>query len=195
MGDSLHPEALAAARTGAGWAFERVFAAFAPAVCGYLRAQGARDPEGETNEVFLRVHRRLPAFEGDVDRFRSWVFAIAHNYVVDQRRWLRRRPVEDVVADTPVRPTGRDAGEEALARVAAADVRALLGTLSPDQRDVLLLRFLADLSIEQTAAATGRTVTGVKALQRRGLDALRRRLAAVSGPAVSLIDRSTFTTT
>jgi RNA polymerase sigma factor (sigma-70 family) len=195
MGTSLHPDALEAARLGEGWAFEQVFRTLSPSVCRYLRAQGVRDPDSDTNEVFVRVHRRLPSFEGDVDRFRSWVFAIAHNHAVDQRRWVRRRPVEDPSEEAAPPTVAGDAGDEAMARLGVAGVRRLLGTLSPDQRDVLLLRFLADLSLEQTAQATGHSLTAVKALQRRGLDALRRRLSEISGPAVSLIDRATFTTT
>lgn len=194
MESALHPDALTAAQAGAGWAFERVFRALAPAVHGYLRAQGARDPEGAVNEVFLRVHRRLPTFEGGVAAFRSWVFAIAHNYAVDERRWARRRPPEEPVERTPDTTSYLAADEEVLARLGDARVRALLGILSPDQRDVLLLRFVADLSIEQVAAATSRSVTAVKALQRRGLDALRRRLHEISGEAVSRIERTTFTT-
>lgn len=206
MGVGLQPEVLLAAQAGAGWGFERVFEALAPAVHGYLRAQGARDPESAVNEVFLRVHRRLPGFEGDVARFRSWVFVIAHNVVLDERRWHRRRPVEDAVADTPERPAAADTEDVALRRLADGRLRALLGTLSPDQRDVLLLRFVADLSLEQVAEATGRSVTAVKALQRRALDALRRRLraaaSAVDGDAVALLagpvsrsSRTTFTST
>lgn len=205
MGAGLHPDVLLAARAGAGWGFERVFDALAPAVHGYLRAQGARDPESAVSEVFLRVHRRLPAFDGDVAKFRSWVFVIAHNVVLDERRWLRRRPLEEAVAATPDRPAPSDTEDMVLRRLADRRLRALLDTLSPDQRDVLLLRYVADLSLEQAAEATGRSVTAVKALQRRALDALRRRLRSaavdgvetvsfVAGP-VSRSERPTFTGT
>lgn len=204
MGAALHPDVLRAAQAGAGWGFERVFEALAPAVHGYLRAQGARDPESAVSEVFLRVHRRLPSFEGDVARFRSWVFVIAHNVVLDERRWHRRRPAEEAVAEAPEQAAPASTEDAALQRLADRRLRALLDTLSPDQRDVLLLRYVADLSLEQVAEATGRSVTAVKALQRRALDGLRRRLRSVGSPAeaatfvegpVSRSDRTTFTTT
>lgn len=190
MGTGLHPDVLDAARVGAGWAFERIYRALAPAVHGYLRAQGARDPEGTANDVFLRVYRRLPGFDGDVARFRSWVFVIAHNLVLDERRYYGRRGHEVAVERVPDLGVGADVADAALGE---ARVQAILGLVSPEQRDVLLLRFLLDLSLEDTAAATGRTVTAVKGLQRRGLDALRRRLEEICPEAVSPMARATLT--
>ena len=61
-------------------------------------------------------------------------------------------------------------------------VDELLQTLSPDQREVLLMRVVADLTLEQTAAALGKRVGAVKALQHRALASLRR----VMEQAVSL---------
>lgn len=180
MATDLHPDVLDAARAGAGWAFERLYTTLSPAVHGYLRAQGADDPDGAVSDVFLRVFRRIGDFDGDVARFRSWVFVIAHNLVLDERRYLGRRPREVVVEVVPDTATSSDAAADALARVNDARLRALLDLLAPDQRDVLLLRFLVDLSLDETAQATGRSVTAVKALQRRGLDALRRRLDEVA---------------
>ncbi len=52
----------------------------------------------------------------------------------------------------------------------------MLGILSPDQRAVLLLRILGDLSVDDTAAAVGKSPGAVKQLQRRGLATLRREL-------------------
>ena len=56
-------------------------------------------------------------------------------------------------------------------------VREVLATLAPDQRDVIALRVIADLSVDQVAAALGKQPGAVKALQRRGLASLRRQLA------------------
>jgi DNA-directed RNA polymerase specialized sigma24 family protein len=67
---------------------------------------------------------------------------------------------------------------EALAALGTERVRALLDGLSPDQRDVLLLRLLGDLTVEQAAGVLGKRPGAVKALQRRGLAAVSRALAA-----------------
>jgi RNA polymerase sigma-70 factor (ECF subfamily) len=70
------------------------------------------------------------------------------------------------------------AEDEALDRLGGDEVQALLGALTSDQRDVLLLRIVADLSLEETATVVGKRVGAVKALQRRGLEALRREIHA-----------------
>ena len=55
-------------------------------------------------------------------------------------------------------------------------VQAVLSTLAPQQRDVLLLRILADMTCEDVAKTLGKSVGAVKQLQRRGLESLRREL-------------------
>jgi RNA polymerase sigma-70 factor (ECF subfamily) len=55
-------------------------------------------------------------------------------------------------------------------------VRRVLDRVTPDQRDVLLLRILGGLTVEQVAAAVGRSAGAVKMLQARGLAAIRREI-------------------
>jgi RNA polymerase sigma-70 factor (ECF subfamily) len=66
--------------------------------------------------------------------------------------------------------------EDALASLGDERVRELLEGLSPDQRDVVLLRIVADLPIEAVAEALGKRPGSVKALQHRAIAALRRRM-------------------
>jgi RNA polymerase sigma-70 factor, ECF subfamily len=79
----------------------------------------------------------------------------------------------------PPEPRGRadDAAEEALARIGVEEVHRVLAALSDEQRAVLLLRLLADMSIDDVAKAVGKRPGAVKALQRRGLAAVKRELA------------------
>lgn len=66
-------------------------------------------------------------------------------------------------------------------RLARERVDALLDRLSPDQREVIALRVVADLTVEQTAAALGKSYEAVKTLQGRGLAALRRATSEEEG--------------
>ena len=184
MRPSAHPDVLAAAKVGAGWAFERVYSVLGPPVLGYLTSQGVPDPEAALNDVFLRVFGALDRFDGNGDQLRSWVFAIAHNLIIDQRRTARRRPIT-VPLDGVGDPVGGDAEADALDRLGGDRIRAVVSALLPDQRDVILLRFVADLSLAEVSAVTGRTVGATKALQRRGLESLRRRLGEIVPAAVS----------
>jgi RNA polymerase sigma factor (sigma-70 family) len=168
---------LAAAREGSEAAWQELYGGLAPMVLGYLRANGAPDPEDVLSEVFLQVARDIAGFEGDERGFRSWVFTIAHHRLIDARRHSARRPIE--LAAEPPEPDvpADDAADEALARIGLDEVQSILETLSPEQRAVLLLRVIGDMSIEDVAQAVGKRPGAVKALQRRGLAAVKRELA------------------
>jgi RNA polymerase sigma factor (sigma-70 family) len=164
------------ARAGCALSFERIYRQFAGQVASYLRWHRASDPDGLTNDVFVQVHRNLSTFEGDDTSFRSWLFTIAHHRMIDDRRRANRQPrVND---DVPVEEGVGcgDVEEDAFAVLAHDEVRSLVAVLSPDQRDVVLLRIVADLSVEQVARLLGKRETAVKALQHRALAALRRHL-------------------
>ena len=141
----------------------------APAVRGYLRSQGARDPDNLLGEVFLNVTRDVGRFRGDWDAARRWVFTIAHNRLIDHRRRLAVRPVEADAelperAAPPLESTSLD-----------PDLEAALAQLTDEQREVVVLRFVADLSLEAVAGITRRPVGAVKSMQARAL----ARLAAI----------------
>jgi RNA polymerase sigma factor (sigma-70 family) len=167
---------LEAAREGSEAAWQELYNGLAPVVLGYLRANSAPDPEDVLSEVFLQVARDIARFEGEEPGFRSWVFTIAHHRLIDARRHAARRPVE--LSPEPPEPVGRadDAADEALAKIGTQEVQRVLSLLSDDQRSVLLLRVIGDLSIEDVAKAVGKRPGAVKALQRRGLAAVKREL-------------------
>jgi RNA polymerase sigma factor (sigma-70 family) len=168
---------LESARRGDEDAWAQVYRSLAASVLGYLRANGAPDPEDAHGEVFLQVARDLATFEGDERRFRAWVFTIAHHRLIDARRRAARRPVE--LTPEPPEPQAEpapDAAEQALARIGADEVRQTLEALSPDQRAVLLLRVLGELTVPEVAKALGKRPGAIKALQRRGLAAIQKRL-------------------
>ena len=167
---------LAAAQAGAGWAAARLWTSLAPAVSGYLRSQGAAEPDDLTSEVFLGVFRGLGSFSGTEQQLRSWVFTIAHHRLTDERRAAGRRPPPAWGLDAEAGPPASSAEQDALQRLSAERVRDLCDRLVADQRDVLLLRLVGGLTVEEVATALGKSVGAVKALQRRALVALRKIL-------------------
>jgi RNA polymerase sigma-70 factor (ECF subfamily) len=168
------------ALTGDHRAFADLFGMLGPPVAGYLRGRGVDDPDGVTNEVFLRVHRTMHRFDGNARDFRSWVFTIAHNAAIDDGRRRRRRVHETSTARPPESADG-DVETLVMARLADERVRGLLRVLTEDQQAVLLLRVVSELSVRETASVLGRGEEAVKALQRRGLAALRRELSGKEG--------------
>ena len=188
-----------AARAGGGWAFGRLWETLAPVVAAYLRARGVRDADDATSEVFLAAFRGIGRFEGDGAAFRSWLFTIAHHKGVDaHRRSARRdlltgggRPGGD---EELVERSGRrapSAEDEAMVLIGTEEALRRLAVLTEDQRAVLLLRVVAELSLAETAQVLGRPVGAVKALQHRALARLRK----VQPLAVSPGRRRTITRT
>lgn len=167
---------MAAAAAGDRGALGRVYEALAPRVLGYLRARAVDDPEGLTNDVFLKLLPQLPRVSGGAEGVSKLTFTIARARVVDAAR-ARARSAPSVPyepeSDTRTVTSAEDAAHAALS---LANVRKVLGVLPDDQREVLTLRIVADLTIEQVAEIMGRSTGAVKQLQRRGMLAIRRAL-------------------
>lgn len=164
------------ARLGEGTAFAELWARHAGRVAAFVRFRGGVDVEELTSDVFVAAFGGIGRFEGDEAGFTALLLTIARRRVVDeQRQRARRVPLAPWQAEDDVRavPSVED---DVLGRAAADDLAVHLDRLTPDQREVVTLRLLADLSLEQTARVMGKRVGTVKSLQRRALDALRRSL-------------------
>ena len=92
-GGDAFPGVLLAAQSGASWACTNLWIDYAPAVMGFLRARGSREPEDLTSEVFLAVFDSIDRFTGNEPEFRTFVFTIAYRRLVDE---LRRRSTRGV---------------------------------------------------------------------------------------------------
>jgi len=168
-----------AARAGGDWAFARLWEELAGSVAGYLRARGVDEVDDVTSDVFLAAFAGIQSFEGDGARFRSWLFTIAHHRGVDGLRSQIKAGGREPYVENLDRRTVPSAEETSLDHLQSDDVRAALADLTPEQRDVVLLRFVADLSVDEVASITGRNAGAVKQLQRRGIQRLRRHLNGV----------------
>ena len=174
----IRDDVVRAAASGDPDAFRRVYDALAPRVLGYLRSRGVEDPEGMVSEVFLAVHPRLPEISGGAAGLRTLVFSVAHARAVDDVRRRSRRPTNlsyDPEYDDRVTGSAEQIAVQSLEAERAVE---LMQELNEDQRAVVTLRILGDLSLEQTAEVTGKTVASVKQLQRRGLVRLRSLMVA-----------------
>jgi RNA polymerase sigma-70 factor (ECF subfamily) len=95
----------------------------------------------------------------------------------DERRRRFRRPVADEPFDEATGDQhGGDVETDALRSLAGERVQQICAGLVPDQRDVLLLRIVGDLTVDQVAEVLGKSPGAVKQLQRRAFEAVRRRL-------------------
>lgn len=179
----LHDSRIDAAKDGAEWAWAEIYAELSGPITGYLRSRGAPDPEDLSSEVFLQVARDIHRFDGDETKFRSWVFVIAHRRLIDDRRSNARRPDEIDNFDDDIDLAGGDVEEEVMAHLSDAKLQEILETLTEDQRHVLALRIIGDLTLEETALVLHKRVSAIKALQRRALGAVK---ASLEGGRVTL---------
>lgn len=181
--DSEFLNVLDAAKRGEEWAWESLYGDLVGPVTGYLRSRGSKDAEDVASEVFLQVARDVTRFDGPESKFRSWVFVIAHRRLLDERRAESRRPetVMDPLAQMDA--FGGNVEEDVMEELALGRVSEIFETLTDEQRTVLTLRLVGDLTLEETASVMGKRVGAIKALQRRALLALKN---AIESGAVSL---------
>ena len=175
MSSSSFPDLLRAAQAGHGWAFDELFRRWNGPLTGFVRARGVADVDAVVNDVLLRAFGALASFEGDEAGFRAWLFTIARNRVIDEARRAERGPSTTRLEAATSMPGG-DVVADAEHRFGEERIAALLDLLTDDQREVLTLRFVADMTIDQIAEATGRRRGAVKQLQRRALRRLERVL-------------------
>lgn len=153
-------------------AWRALFEAEMPAIFRYARLR-LGDPdraEDATAEVFERAWRSADSFEDRGLPARAWLFGIARNVVGSHRRWLLRQPPHMTLEAFDAPGTDRALSPERL------DLAEAIASLEPAHGEVITLRFIHDLSLEQTAATLDITVDAVKGRQARALAALRDRL-------------------
>lgn len=160
-------------------AIELLYDQYKGAVYRYLyRQTGSREAaEDLTSTTFLRALAGLDRFTAGRPAL-PWLMRIAHNVLVDHRR-AAVRTVSLTAAAMPETGQVMEAGSSSTLEGADAFL-AYTHDLPAAQRDALALRYIADLSIEQTAAALGRSTGATKMLVQRALTTLRARTALMT---------------
>ena len=165
-------------------AWAEIYERFSPQILGYLVHQCRDLPTAEdlTADTFLEGIRAAPRFRGDLGDLRAWLFRIGRNNLIDhsRRRQRSRQDALEMVPDAELRRSAgaalTDPGDAAVASVERSQVLAAIQRLSPDQRDVVLLRLTGGLTAAQIATVVGKTPGAVKALQHRAVASLGRAL-------------------
>ena len=155
--------------------FAAVYDAYFPAVYGYCLSQlgDHQAAEDATSRTFLKALAALPDYR-ETGRFRPWLFAVAHNVVLDHLRDVRAEEPLEAAARVPD-PT-RSPEERTLAALDAERLERAIARLPPDDRQVLELR-CAGLRGREIAAALGIGHEAAKKRQLRAIDRLRSEFA------------------
>jgi RNA polymerase sigma-70 factor (ECF subfamily) len=174
--DAEFDAVIAAAQAGDDWAVAFLYDQIQPALLRYLRWQEASMAEDLASEVWLAVAEGLRRFDGDEPAFKGWIFTIARRRLADHRRRMGKRnaralPTEalsQLLADD-------DPADLVTSRMSAQDaISALTSVLPAEQAEVVMLRVVGGLPVEEVARVVGKRPGAVRVLQHRAL----RRLAS-----------------
>lgn len=170
--------ALDAARSGDERAVSLLFRALHPQLLHYVRHRAPDVAEDLVSDTWLAAAKGFPQFEGDVGDFRAWLFCIARRRVADHYRARARRP-QLVPLDEVTHHVSADAADVALEALSTDEaIEALVRDLPADQAEVVLLRVVAGLSVDQVSKVLGRSAGSVRVVQHRAL----RRLSKIWEP-------------
>jgi RNA polymerase sigma-70 factor (ECF subfamily) len=143
----------------------------------YRRVGEVETARDLTADVFRRFLQATANGNGPKENLRAWLYRVAHNIVIDFYRRQQHQPSqplkEELIGDDD------DPGQAAEHRLQAEQVRAAMGQLTPEQQQVIALKFLEGLSNEEVADITEKSIGAVKGLQHRALASLRRQLVPI----------------
>jgi RNA polymerase sigma-70 factor (ECF subfamily) len=171
-------EMLEAARDGSPWALGALYRRFQPGLLRLLGVIAPHSAEDVASDVWLQVARALPRFRGDEAAFRGWLATTARRRVIDAHRRSGRRPAHAVDADALARRAGPDRPDDDTVDYLASSsaIAQVVSVLSRDQADVVLMRVVGGLDVDQVARALGKQPGAVRSLQHRALRRLARQL-------------------
>lgn len=167
---------LDAARGGDEEAFVRVWRELHPALLRYLRVRGDDSPEDVASETWMQALRGLEGFVGGAPEFRAWLFTIARNRAIDAGRARARRPSVPVadVAEVHQPETTPSAEDQVVTNDATARALQLVATLPPVQAEMVMLRVVAGLDVNDVAEMLDKKPGTVRVTVHRALQTLAR---------------------
>src|SRR5262245_30037655 len=168
---------VARAQDGDRDALEELYLLHFDRIYGYLHVtvRNRHDAEDLTTQTFLKMIQSIGSFKWQSAPFSAWLFRIAHNLAMDHFRSHRRwQPEADV--PEPVGPSFDAAEEGAFESIGRASMLEMIESLSPDQQQVLTLKFVFDFSNAEAATILGKSEGAVKSLQHRALASLQKQI-------------------
>ena len=149
----------------------------------WARVSDQQLAEDLTGDVFTSMVVNLPKYRSIGTPFQAWLYRIARNLIIDHRRKASSRKewqFDEVINNSAAEEDPTLIVED---QITVEDVQAALGELKPLKQDVIILRFIVGLSINEVASILGRTISSVKVTQHRALKELRLKLESYTGEA------------
>ena len=171
-----------AAQNGDMDAFGSLYDMYLPRIYRYCiaRVRNAAESEDLSEEIFIKALTNLHKFNwnnalGGTNPFIAWLFRIAHNHVISfTRRLSNKTPTTELgewIPDQTLSPS-----QQVESQISIDEVFIFVQKLPNAQRDVIMMRFSAGLSIAETAAALDKNESNIKVLQHKGVNALKKMM-------------------
>jgi RNA polymerase sigma-70 factor (ECF subfamily) len=170
-------ELVARGQQGDRDALEELYLIHFDRIYSYLHVSvgNRHDAEDLTTQTFMKMLEKIGSFKWQSAPFSAWLFRIAHNLAMDHFRSRRRWQPEEEVPEPP--------GEEepsaeltAMQTIGRESMLKLIEDLSPEQQQVLTLKFVFNLPNAEVAAILEKTEGAIKSLQHRALVSLQKQI-------------------
>jgi RNA polymerase sigma-70 factor (ECF subfamily) len=170
-------ELVARGQQGDRDALEELYLIHFDRIYSYLHVSvgNRHDAEDLTTQTFLKMLEKIGSFKWQSAPFSAWLFRIAHNLAMDHFRSRRRwQPEEEV----PEPPGDEEPSAELMAMqtIGRESMLKLIERLSPEQQQVLTLKFVFNLPNAEVAAILDKTEGAIKSLQHRALVSLQKQI-------------------
>jgi RNA polymerase sigma-70 factor, ECF subfamily len=165
------------AQEGDRGALEELYLIHFDRIYSYLHVSvgNRHDAEDLTTQTFLKMLEKINKFRWQSAPFSAWLFRIAHNLAMDHFRATKRwQPEEEPPEPEPDESTSAEAG--ALESIGRRSMLELIEDLSPEQQQVLTLKFVFNFANAEAATILGKTEGAIKSLQHRALASLQKQL-------------------
>ena len=173
---------ISAAKDGEAEAFGELYERHVNAVYRFLyaRLDNRMDAEDYTEEVFMRAWHSLPSYHERGIPCLAFLLIVARNVLIDHYRRNGRAPQHVPIEDLQLKDMNPDPGEVTSRNLKHQELRHAIEHLRDDYQEVLILRFINDLSPTETAKVMKRSTGAIRVLQHRALAAIRKSLGEKS---------------
>ena len=141
----------------------------------FYKVGNPTEAEDLTEQTFLKAWEAIRRYREQGVPFAAWLYRLAHNLVIDYHRTRHEALPLDEILDAEDGQTGPE--EIAAIRLDVQTVQQAIARLTPEQQQVVILRFVQGLSHREVAAIMGKNEGAIRGLQHRALEALHTLLA------------------
>jgi RNA polymerase sigma-70 factor, ECF subfamily len=172
MSNSIEQAAILQCQQGNKEAFSALYEQYVDRIFAYFRYRVPDEATAEdlTSQTFLKALSRINNFSEQKGSFKTWLYTIARNQLID---YYRSNRITFDLEGAQELASNEDVSAAAAARLQLETVQKYLATLPESQREIIKLRLWDELSYEEIAAATGRTVASCKMMFSRTVRTMR----------------------